>query len=83
MLSLTRQRSGRLDKDLANTARQTARGYATQVRVLDEREAWVYAVVSIDPGVPVGPDRGEALASIVREAVHSASRHGCAATANG
>jgi signal transduction histidine kinase len=69
VLSLTRQCSGPLDKDLANTARQAARSYATQVRV------------SVDPGVPVGPDRREALVSIVREAVYNASRHGCAATA--
>ena len=69
VLSLTRQYSGPLDKDLANTAREAVRGYATQVRV------------SVDPGVPVGPDRREALVSIVREAVHNASRDGCAATA--
>ena len=69
VLSLTRPCSWPLDTDLANTAREAARGYATHVRV------------SVDPGVPVGPERREALVSIVREAVYNASRHGGAATA--
>jgi len=35
----------------------------------------------VDPGAAVGPDRREAVASIVREAVYNACRHGYATTA--
>jgi signal transduction histidine kinase len=69
VLSLTRPTSVPLDADLVRTASEAARGYPTRVRVF------------VDPDVAVGPDRREALVSIVREAVHNASRHGRASTA--